>query len=89
MLEKKQIRGLIETHRAKAHIEQQRWDRMRSWYTSEASQSGDRPYGDSSSVDEELSMETNYPYAFVDTMVANISPGNPEVTVNALSLIHI
>ena len=83
MLEKKQLRGLIETHRAKSHIEQRRWDRMRSWYTSEASQSGDRPHGDSTSVDEELSMETNYPYAFVDTMVANISPGNPEVTVNA------
>ena len=81
----KQIRGLIDTHRSKSHIEQREWDRMRSWYTSDAWDAvGDQPQGAGGTLGEEdLSMETNYPYAFVDTMVANISPGNPEVTVNA------
>ena len=85
MLKKSQIRGLIETHRAKSHLDQKDWDRMRSWYTSDAfGGTEDRPQGAGGIVgDEDLSMETNYPYAFVDTMVANISPSNPEITVNA------
>jgi len=84
MLDKDKMKGLIETHRAKANSEQKEWDQMRSWYTSDAGDpSGDVPQGAGSSADEELHMETNYPYAFVDTMVANICPSNPEVTVNA------
>ena len=76
-LTKQQIKGLIETHRAKAHIDQKEWDKVRSWYTSKA-------WGSSEDIDkDELVMETNYPYAFVDTMVANICPNNPEITVNA------
>ncbi len=80
----KQMQGLIDTHKAKSHIDQQKWDRVRAWYTSESStpeapQGAGGPEGDS----QDLSMETNYPYAFVDTMVANICPNNPEVTVNA------
>lgn len=76
-LTKQQIKGLIETHRAKAHIDQKEWDKVRSWYTSKA-------WGSAEDIDkDELVMETNYPYAFVDTMVANICPNNPEITVNA------
>lgn len=83
-LEHEQIRGLIDTHRAKAHLEQRDWDRMRAWYISEAWEPAhDQAQGSGGAVDDDLHMETNYPYAFVDTMVANISPGNPEVTVNA------
>lgn len=85
-LNKKQIRGLIDTHKAKSHIDQRSWDQVRSWYTSNAgNQYGtDVPQG-AEAVDEmqDLSFQTNYPYAFVDTMVANICPNNPEVTVNA------
>ena len=84
MLDKDKMKGLIETHRAKANSEQKEWDQMRSWYTSDSGDpSGDVPQGAGSSADAELYMETNYPYAFVDTMVANICPSNPEVTVNA------
>jgi len=85
MLEKKQLRGLIETHRAKADQEKREWDQMRAWYSSEAwNPEGDPSHAVGGDIsDEELSMETNYPYAFVDTMVANICPSNPAVTVNA------
>ena len=84
MLDRDKIRGLIETHRAKSNSEQSEWDQMRAWYSSEAWEGGDVPQGaGGAGGDDELSMETNYPYAFVDTMVANICPTNPEVTVDA------
>jgi hypothetical protein len=86
MLTKKQIVGLIDTHKSRSHIDQREWDKVRAWYTSHVGDAvGDVPQGASgpSSHSEDLSMETNYPYAFVDTMVANICPNNPEVTVNA------
>jgi len=86
MLDKKQVKGLIETHKGKAQIDQREWDQLRSWYTSDAGNlAADTPQGAGGLLFEEddLSLETNYPYAFVDTMVANISPANPEVTVNA------
>ena len=84
MLDRDKIRGLIETHRAKASTEQTEWDQMRAWYSSEVWEGGETPQGAGGmGADDELSMETNYPYAFVDTMVANICPTNPEVTVDA------
>ena len=87
MLTKKQMRGLIDTHKSRSFIDQREWDKVRCWYTSDASSSyaQDLPQGAGSPSDstDDLSLETNYPYAFVDTMVANICPNNPEVTVNA------
>tara|TARA_R110002012_G_scaffold32092_2_gene95311 strand:- start:1384 stop:3045 length:1662 start_codon:yes stop_codon:yes gene_type:complete len=32
---------------------------------------------------EDVNFETNYPYAFIDTMIANVCPQNPQVTVLA------
>ena len=86
MLTTKQITGLIDTHKARSHIDQRQWDRVRSWYTSDSGGvTPDAPQGAGGFGDpaDDLHMETNYPYAFVDTMVANICPNNPEVTVNA------
>ena len=84
MLTKTQVRGLIDTHRTKARSDTRRWDMFRSWYTSEYwGSESDVPQGAASGEGADLSMETNYPYAFVDTMVANICPNNPKVTVNA------
>lgn len=34
-------------------------------------------------MSEDVTFETNYPYAFVDTMIANVCPQNPRVTVMA------
>ena len=79
-----QIKGLIGTHREKSQSELDVWDRHRSWYTSDYNGApSDRPQGSGGSADEDLGMETNYPYAFVDTMVANVCPSNPQVTVRA------
>lgn len=34
-------------------------------------------------LSEDVNFETNYPYAFIDTMIANVCPQNPQVTVLA------
>tara|TARA_R110000824_G_scaffold82527_3_gene206897 strand:+ start:1186 stop:3030 length:1845 start_codon:yes stop_codon:yes gene_type:complete len=85
MLTKKQMAGLIDTHKSRSFIDQREWDKVRSWYTSDSGNVGAGPQGSESPGGEsdDLNMQTNYPYAFVDTMVANICPNNPEVTVNA------
>lgn len=85
MLNKKQIRGIIDTHRTKATNDRRDWDRWRAWYLSEywgssgAAATGATPEGG----DEEVNFQTNYPYAYVDTMIANVCPHNPQVTVMA------
>jgi hypothetical protein len=33
--------------------------------------------------EDEINFETNYPYAYIDTMIANVCPTNPQVTVFA------
>ena len=34
-------------------------------------------------LSEDVNFETNYPYAFIDTMIANVCPQNPQATVLA------
>ena len=84
----KQVQGIIRTHKSKSRSERQDWDRWRSWYMSEYwNQSHEGPTGSApvgnSNGDEGVNFETNYPYAFIDTMIANICPQNPQVTVTA------
>tara|TARA_R110002020_G_scaffold3690_2_gene16355 strand:+ start:5423 stop:7237 length:1815 start_codon:yes stop_codon:yes gene_type:complete len=83
MLTHQQIAGIIESHRTKTKKERKQWDKYRSWYLSEYwGSQPDQPTGsgdDESSID----LETNFPYAWIDTMVANVCPTNPQVTVNA------
>ena len=84
-LSKAQLMGIIRTHKSKSLTERKEWDKWRSWYMSEYwNQSAEQPTGSSSmgqSSDEEINFETNYPYAYIDTMIANICPQNPQVTV--------
>ena len=84
-LTKKQIRGIIDTHRAKSRNERHDWDRWRAWYLSEYwGSSEEMPTGASSTGEaEDVNFQTNYPYAFIDTMIANICPTNPQITVMA------
>ena len=82
----RQLQSIITIHRTKTRTERTQWDRWRSWYLSEYWNSGnDLPSGagDISSREEQINIETNYPYAYVDTMIANICPTNPQVTVMA------
>ena len=83
----KQIVGIIKTHTSKSRNERRDWDRWRSWYMSEywggqkEEPSGSLPLmGDAS---EDVNFETNYPYAYIDTMIANVCPQNPQITVTA------
>ena len=81
----KHLRGIIDTHRSKTRTERSLWDRWRSWYLSEYWRgSSDFPQGSGEILGEvEINFETNYPYAYIDTMIANICPTNPQVTVLA------
>ncbi len=81
----KQIRGIIETHKSKTRVERTSWDRWRSWYLSEYWRgSADMPQGSGEILgEEEINFETNYPYAYIDTMIANVCPTNPQVSVLA------
>ncbi len=83
----KQIQGIIKTHKTKSRNEREDWDRWRSWYVSEywgansEQPSGSTPIG--GDLSEGVNFETNYPYAYIDTMIANVCPQNPKVTVMA------
>ena len=84
-LSKAQLMGIIRTHRSKSRTERQEWDKWRSWYMAEYwNRTTEQPTGSYSmgqSADEDVNFETNYPYAYIDTMIANICPQNPQVTV--------
>ena len=81
----KQIRELINAHRNKARTETDRWDKYRGAYMGDFyGSSATAPQGSGGGGGtEDLSMETNFAYAFADTAVANICPTNPEVNVLA------
>ena len=84
MLKPKQVAGIIQTHKAKSKHERVQWDKYRSWYLSEYwREEGALPSGAGDAGDEEVNFETNYPYAYVDTMIANVCPTNPQMTVMA------
>jgi len=49
------------------------------WNKPDDRPTGSYAYGESGSDD--INFETNYPYAYIDTMIANVCPQNPQVTV--------
>jgi hypothetical protein len=79
---------IVTSHVQKGAFERRDWDKHTAWYLSEywVSQGGNTSVTDTPSrvMDDpaELSLETNYPYAFLDTMIANVVPSNPRVTLN-------
>ena len=83
----KQIQGIIKTHKTKASTERKDWDKWRCWYSSEYwGQDDDQPSGSGpigGDMSDNVNFETNYPYAYVDTMIANVCPQNPKITVMA------
>tara|TARA_R110002110_G_scaffold1039_1_gene4077 strand:+ start:7926 stop:9731 length:1806 start_codon:yes stop_codon:yes gene_type:complete len=80
-----QVQGIISTHKTKTRTERTSWDRWRSWYLSEYWRgASEQPQGSGDVLgEEEINFETNYPYAYIDTMIANICPTNPQVSVLA------
>lgn len=81
----KQVIDIIRTHREKGRGERRDWDKWRSWYLSEHWRGeGGLPTGAGDQTDEDdINLEANYPYAYIDTMIANVCPTNPQVTVMA------
>lgn len=84
----KQLQGILKTHQARASGERQMWDSWRRWYLGEYwSKDYSAPTGaftaETGIDDDEVNFETNYPYAYIDTMVANVCPTNPKITVSA------
>ena len=84
-LTQRQIQGIIRAHKTKSRKERRDWDKWRSWYVGEYwGGEEDTPSGSADILEEEdMNFQTNYPYAYIDTMVANVCPQNPQVTVLA------
>src|SRR5690242_5557044 len=73
----------------KGEPERRAWDKWTSWYLGQY-WLDEQSYvaHDGSAVfeapdSEELTLESNYPYAYLDTMIANIVPQNPRIKLNA------
>jgi hypothetical protein len=75
--------GITASHVERGKQERIDWDRWHSWYLSEYWDAENGGSVQESLGSEDISLETNYPYAFVDTMIANVCPTNPMITVNA------
>jgi|GEM_PF-6036913 len=80
-----QIPAIIRAHKEYGNAERAQFDKWAAWYNSEyAPTDADQPTGaDIEETEDDLSVESNYPYAFIDTMVSNVVPANPQVTVAA------
>ena len=74
-----QISELISVHKTRSSRERGQWDRYLRWYRSQYW--GKTPDLATGGGDRQVALETNYPYAFIDTMVSSIVPPNPQVTV--------
>ena len=83
----KKFPAIIKQHQTKMDSDRRQWSRWARWYRSEFF----RTAGDDAEVTgiagvrnytaDEITMEQNFVYSYCDTMVANIVPPNPQVTV--------
>lgn len=93
MIEQKAIWKLISRHKSRAEDERREWDQYDSWLRSEywdversgAAMISPTVSGFVGTDDDDLANQTNYAYAFIDTMIANICPTNPQITIDARS----
>ena len=70
---------VIDGWKAKAKSERQEWNKMASMYRT---MSNPRNGGNNSvEMDSETMVESNWLYAFADTLTANVVPTNPAVTI--------
>jgi len=88
----KQCYGIINTHVSQESEERKEWDQWTDWYHAEATSAGGTRSGDALflshnqalDAEEAIVVETNYAFAFIDTMTANVCPKNPQITVGAV-----
>lgn len=73
----------IETWRNKAVFHRQNYERMAQGYRTMYYPRGEQGSAGALAFDDAVTVESNYLYAFADTLVANITPPNPTVTITA------
>lgn len=82
-MEAKRASKIVSMHVRRGASERRDWDRWTNWYTSDFY--ADEPYDGNlaeAEPNDDLHLETNYPFAFIDTMIANVVPTNPQVTIS-------
>jgi hypothetical protein len=83
-----QAHSLLNTIRGAAENERLAWDKWEAWYEADSFNYEGEPISPHAAVfpledgDSDLKLQTNYPYAFLDTMVATVCPQNPQVTIS-------
>lgn len=84
MLNVPQMNELINSHIKRGSAKFKKWERWHSWYLSEWAVEADAtdPVGEDPQS-KELNLETNYPYPYIDTMISNVCPTNPMMSVSA------
>lgn len=84
----KRVNDLIKAHRKTQEDICKDWDKWESWYRAEYWQTPElsatnRAYQPDITSSTTLNIASNYPFPFIDTMIANVCPTNPQVTVQA------
>jgi hypothetical protein len=80
-----QLNNLIKTHKTRGQHEQKELDRNRRFYQGrwQDDMQDQNVVVDEGETEEELLTETNYSFAFVDSMVANVCPTNPRISTTS------
>ena len=68
--------------------DRKRWAKWARWYRSEFFRVPEEDYEQAGLTNynaDEITMEQNFVYSYCDTMVANIVPPNPQITVQPRS----
>lgn len=77
---------VILAHQAELQSERSRWDKFHDLFVAvdQRISAWDDDIVGAYDEDRDLKMETNYPFAYIDTMVASICPTNPQVTISSV-----
>ena len=73
----------IQTHKTQSASLRASWEKAVNMYRSRSFGSDDTADSGYQTEDEGIVVENNHLYPFADTLVANITPPNPEVTITA------
>lgn len=77
----KKFQSIIKQHKSQMDRDRKQWAKWARWYRSEFYDRPDEDFDGPSYNSDEITMEQNFVYSYCDTMVANIVPPNPQVTV--------
>lgn len=89
-MDAKQCHQIINTHVQQERAEREEIDQWVKWYNSEAYDRVDRSLAvgaalsmvDIEAESDAIEVETNFTFAWIDTMTANVCPLNPQITLS-------